>query len=901
MSESERMALLSKAIEARESGNVDEARQLLEKLASAAPEGSQISNQVEALEAELKNGSESQDFQYQQEKQFADRFDSLLDGVEQKQKDAIMEAKNHMSLSREALKKKDYGRALKEIEVADKAIQPYQSIATKFLTEDLAERRKKVFYTQAKDTFEANEYEDALQMVQEYNKFFGSDRQIRSLERKLKDEMGDAKFDEVVVAHKEREYGVAQEQMGIYKDEYGEDSRAKKMQKQVDYDEYNPFRQNTDKMDPDFPRQQQKVKDLLLKGRSLYLAGNLEGASQAFEEVDTYQPGHIEANLFLKKIAERLDSHNYATRLKTRSQLMEEVSSSWQRPRVFSFETEEAPPPPVSDVLQKKIEKIKIPRANFQGMPLSKVVETISELSQEYDFTSPEGEKGVNVVLIDPESKDPKVNINLKNLTIDRVLQFVTQQVGYGFEVTEDAIVVQPGQGPESTIHVETEFFPISSGAVVRITGGSGSGGGSSAPADPFADNTSNDVSSGGGEEEKIKSFFQRAGVNFTIPGTALAYEGTELIITQTTKNLERVRTILRRYNETKQIEVEAKFLEVNQSDMDELGFDWNVGYVDETRTTASYQGQNRKIANAFTAANDDSATRIIQSTLSGQSSTTEVPNLPPPFPSSADLAIDAVDLIGFRGILRNTEFNLLINALQRKSSSDLMSAPKVTIVSGGDARIQIGQEFLYPTEYEAGEISTGGGGDTATGSTSSSVAITSPLPSDFNMRLVGVELNVNPTVEEGDIITLRLTPTVTEFEGFVEYGSPNIAISGTTTVTSPSGYFQPIFSTRTVETQVSVFDGATVVIGGLTRNEIKTINDSVPVLGDLPIVGRLFQSKGESTVRRNLLIFVTANMISPGGSPAKQRVGKVQPNSLFQNPIIVTPTGTETRRAIVE
>ena len=84
--------------------------------------------------------------------------------------------------------------------------------------------------------------------------------------------------------------------------------------------------------------------------------------------------------------------------------------------------------------------------------------------------------------------------------------------------------------------------------------------------------------------------------------------------------------------------------------------------------------------------------------------------------------------------------------------------------------------------------------------------------------------------------------------------------------------------------------------MGGLTREEVRRVNDKVPILGDVPLVGRLFRSEGESNQKRNLLIFVTANLISPGGSLKKQDVRGVTPNSLFQNPTIVTPGGSVDR-----
>jgi general secretion pathway protein D len=142
----------------------------------------------------------------------------------------------------------------------------------------------------------------------------------------------------------------------------------------------------------------------------------------------------------------------------------------------------------------------------------------------------------------------------------------------------------------------------------------------------------------------------------------------------------------------------------------------------------------------------------------------------------------------------------------------------------------------------------------------------------------------------------LELNPRVTEFEGFVEYGGSSVAISGGTTVTLPSGFYQPIFSTREINTRVTVWDGATLVMGGLTREEVRRVDDKVPVLGDIPYIGRAFRSKGEASQKRNLLVFVTANLVSPGGSLKKQDLRGVPASSTFQNPSLVTPSGAESR-----
>jgi general secretion pathway protein D len=238
---------------------------------------------------------------------------------------------------------------------------------------------------------------------------------------------------------------------------------------------------------------------------------------------------------------------------------------------------------------------------------------------------------------------------------------------------------------------------------------------------------------------------------------------------------------------------------------------------------------------------------------------------------------------------------NAVIRALSQRSGTELLSAPKLTVLSGNPATITVAQELRYPQSY--GQVQSQVGTGNASGGGSAGVTITAGTPQEFTTRNVGVELRVTPTVEEDDYsISLDLNPKVTEFEGFVEYGGQSVAVSGSTTVTVPSGFYQPIFAIREVSTKVTIWDGATLVMGGLTREDTRKTNDKVPVIGNLPVLGRLFRSSGESAQKRNLLIFVTANLVSPGGSLKKQAVEGVPAGTIFQNPTIVTPAGAAGR-----
>lgn len=641
-----------------------------------------------------------------------------------------------------------------------------------------------------------------------------------------------------------------------------------------------------------------EVPALVARGRSQYLAGDSGAAQVTFERVAALEPGNADAKYFLERIG-REQAGGSADRVRTSAQMVNEVNKAWQRPGVF---TERAPGAAVEtgpSPLVEKLNAIVLPNVNFSGMELSRAVNTLSVISEEFDQTG-KGPKGVNIVLLDQSGTNPKVNITLRNLSLKRVLDFITDSVGYQYEVQADAVVVRPG-GEQSAL--ETQFFPISRSTVLRMTG---KGGASAAPAfDPLTGAAN--VAGGGGasdvasEGQAIRSFLQLAGVSFdSVTGSSLAFDGSQLIATQTPRNLERIRNILTRYNDVRQVEIEAKFMEVQQGALDELGVQWSV--TNQRNTSAqSYTtggGVNRQLQDAFRSSGNGSSGQIVRpEDLTNGVAELNIPinNNPPLIPGTNNIGLGAGALGNIVGAIGQFDVNAVVRALSQKTGTELLSAPKLTVLSGNAATITVAQELRYPQSF--GQVQSQVGTGSASGGGSAGVAITAGTPQEFTTRNVGVELKVTPTVEEDDYsISLDLNPKVTEFEGFVEYGGQSIAISGSTTVTVPSGFYQPIFGVREMSTKVTIWDGATLVMGGLTREDVKKVNDKVPVLGSLPGLGRLFRSEGESTQKRNLLIFVTANLVSPGGSLKKQSVQNSTPGTLYQNPTIVTPEGLAPR-----
>jgi type II secretory pathway component GspD/PulD (secretin) len=138
------------------------------------------------------------------------------------------------------------------------------------------------------------------------------------------------------------------------------------------------------------------------------------------------------------------------------------------------------------------------------------------------------------------------------------------------------------------------------------------------------------------------------------------------------------------------------------------------------------------------------------------------------------------------------------------------------------------------------------------------------PIPEQMEL---GPVLDVIPCVlSDGFTINLTLVPTLTEFVG---YDDPSTVLASGSlpadAVLVPT--VLPRFRVRQVVSAVNVWDGQTVVLGGLLAETVTTIKDQVPVLGDLPLLGRLFRSQSKTTAKKNLLIFVTPTLIDPAGN----------------------------------
>ena len=130
--------------------------------------------------------------------------------------------------------------------------------------------------------------------------------------------------------------------------------------------------------------------------------------------------------------------------------------------------------------------------------------------------------------------------------------------------------------------------------------------------------------------------------------------------------------------------------------------------------------------------------------------------------------------------ILGSSQARLLINALNRKQGTDLLSAPRVTVLNGELAKITVAQEFIFPTEFTQSAPATTDTGVTLTPAVPTFESLSADEgPRGF--REVGVVLEVTPNIEKYNSIHLELKPVVTEFDGFIDYGGTAVAVTSNT------------------------------------------------------------------------------------------------------------------------
>ena len=686
---------------------------------------------------------------------------------------------------------------------------------------------------------------------------------------------------------------------------------------------------------PKFADKRDAVSTLLNQAEGFFNTSRYDLSLKRYEEVLSKDPYNRVAREGMDKILKERASYNESSYNETRSRLLWLADRQWERPvrKELAVErntfSERQASGTKKDAIMRKLNDTIIDKFEITDVTLQSAVEHLMRKSRDLDRSSENlDKKGVNIVLqLKPNTTpsqpntdtaspaadqttspvvtpDSKISLSLNNVPLINVIRYLAQVAGLNYRIEPFAIALVPLE--ENTDELMIKKFRVTPTFIpskpVKDSG-------------PLAGTASSVNSKSAPNEKDARQFFESQGVQFPMNSYAKYLPSLNILIVRNTQySLNLIESLIDEdMSQTPtQVEVESKFVEISQNNMDELGFDWLLGPLvigSGVRGNGGARPYSQAVRDANNQYDDNDYYNNFPSSTVGQNPVTAgnrsgrgstrnqaitsngLDDLLANASSNPDSA--APGILGLSGVFSNAQFQMVIRAINQKKGVDLMSSPKIITKSGSTATIKMVRDFPYPNSFlppKVAEPPSGGNVLLAEGANmirQISAPVMPSLPQDFVKREIGIILEVTPQIgSDNYTLDLELKPQVCEFDGFINYGSPIIAPSFdnrlirpvvivpsgiTTTSITDNVINQPIFSLREVTTTVNVWDGQTVALGGLIREDIQKVNDKVPILGDIPLAGRLFRSNVEQKIKRNLIIFVTARILDTQGKPLKQ------------------------------
>jgi type IV pilus secretin PilQ/predicted competence protein len=281
----------------------------------------------------------------------------------------------------------------------------------------------------------------------------------------------------------------------------------------------------------------------------------------------------------------------------------------------------------------------------------------------------------------------------------------------------------------------------------------------------------------------------------------------------ETRSNIDAIRKLLTQIDKpTKQVMIEARLVEVNANPKQSYGINWGGVF--------GSSGAGQTIRYSGTNGLTDGTGQLVPNdpTLGNPANNTHFGNL-------ANLAA------GQFAILSVPQMSITMRALNEDSDTEFLANPRIVTADNQQAKIEISRNQPVPQLNFNEQTATAVFGG-------------------FQDKKFGNTLIVRPSVNKDSFVTLAVKPEISN-----KVGDATFTFAGAT-VSSP------VIDTRTLDSNVLIKSGDTLAIGGLLQDEVTKGRSKVPVLGDVPILGYLFQERLNARVKRNLLVFVTPTIL---------------------------------------
>jgi Flp pilus assembly secretin CpaC len=612
-----------------------------------------------------------------------------------------------------------------------------------------------------------------------------------------------------------------------------------------------------------------QVDILMAQGRKLYAQKLWHRAREKFEEVLIIDPYNITAVEKIKKLTKKMYTagvHRYEATQQERN-----AETEWKQitpliPRSLEPEAQ-APTPILRNVagskIQNKLDEIMIEHMEFEDASIRAVINMLRIEAKKQD----KDKEGINIILrmaasaagaggggdasegdVDggeeefllddttssdtPDTSDTAnsdagggagektITIMFDDLSLGEAIRNICLAAELKYRVEEYAVVIAGKDVPLDDL--ETRIYPIDSEA------------GMSSEEDSSGDGSTTGAAS-------VQGFFERQGILFPEGAKAVYDEAiSRLIATNTPEQLRRIERIIDELNVVDpQVLIECKFVEFHEGKEDEFGIAWTVGRpVGTSGKSVTWKANDQPLRFL-----DNRGVNPTPSALNGNDKAFEISR------TSKD------------GVSYGAE----IHALNLQGDTNILSCPRITTQNGEEATIRMVTEVYFPDTWGEPTLIDNGAQDPLL----SEVGYVASMPEFSEPTELGVRLTVTPTVDPDKYtITLDMIPVVQAQIDWTDYSYVQNTSGGTVKNTVR----MVIIEARTVTTQVTIYDGETIVMGGIMRDSIVNNDDRWPIIGDMPLIGRFFRSTYETSLKENLLIFTTPRLVNPNGSPLRQR-----------------------------
>lgn len=645
-----------------------------------------------------------------------------------------------------------------------------------------------------------------------------------------------------------------------------------------------------------------QVRRLLYTAEGAYSLGKFDEAITHYSEVLRIDPANTAARRGMERVAAAKTEYQKAAYDHTRAEMLSQVDAAWET-QITPPELGVGPADPggapgfvAEATVAAKLKRIIIPQIALDQATLGEAIDFLRAVTNKPDLADQDSESvNFTINLGPPDSEtaqrigNQRFDLRLSQVPLAEVLKYITEITHTSFRTDDFSVIITPAGTTSDELvsrnyRVPPDFLTtISSGAATADEN-----------PDPFGESPAGAglltrrLSAQEALARQGIAFPDGASANFNAASNTLRVVNTpsnQDIVSQVVETLSQLEPVT--------VSVQVTMIKTQQTNLEELGFDWLIGPFGNSG--GNLFGSGGTVGNGTPRTNADFVSPIDYTSIPGVpiASGETVSNIATGGLRSGDSAIPnnsldsilnnpgrnsqtnsvAPGILSLTGLFSEGQLQMVMRGLDQKKGVDIMARPSILTRSSQASSILIAREFIYPTEYEPPELPNSVGADTE-----GSFPVTPATPTAFETKVVGISLEVLPVADaDKRYIDITLNPSITEFEGFVNYGSPITSpasgLLGSSSVTITNNeILMPVFNARKTSTQVTVADGATIAIGGLMAESSQTVEDKVPVLGSIPWVGRLFQSTSRKPVSTAIIFLVHVELLDPTGRPYRDR-----------------------------